>query len=219
MFEKKDKRDGAVPAIAELTFEQLQECLALGATLEQIRDLADGGFGFAQIKQLAGTLGQAKAQGAGLSASDLRLVLLDQRKALRPENDRHPGKSAFSYPEGDVARPKPPLRRSTYFNGIQEKEDALTPLEIEMYNRFEHPGREARNGMWKAHVVRNGSAEELFIVTEPHTLDGRQSLPGITSILRELLEGAAAANPDRLAARVTELEARIAQLHAAHPAA
>lgn len=200
---------GDVPAIAGLTFDQLQECLGLGATLEQITDLAEGGFAYEQIKHLSTTLGAAKSQGAGLSAADLRQVLQDQRKALRPENDRHPGKSAFSYPEGDVARPKPPLRRKTYFNGIQEQEDALSPNEIELYNRFDHPGRTARNGMWKASVRRNGSAEELWIVTEPHTLDGRQSLPGITSILRELLDGEAAANPDMLAARVTELEAEI----------
>lgn len=218
-FRDKTTSEEDVPAMATLTFEQLQECLALGATLEQVKDLAASGFGYAQIKTLATTLGTAKAQGAGLSAADLRQVLQDQRKALRPENDRHPGKSAFSYPEGDVARPKPALRRKTFFNGIKEEEDALSPAEIELYNRFEHPGREARKGMWKAHVKRNGSAEELFIVTEPHTLDGRQALPGITSILRELLDGEAAANPDMLAQRVTELEARIKQLSVAAPAA
>ena len=97
----------SVPAIAGLTFEQLQECLTLGATFEQVRDLAEGGFGYAQIVQLAATLGAAKAGGNGLSAGDLRQVLLDQRKALKPENDRHPGISAFSYPEGDKARRKP----------------------------------------------------------------------------------------------------------------
>lgn len=221
MFEKKkdpETGEASVPALAGLTTDQLTECFTLGATLEQVKELADAGFGYAQIKHLAGTLGQAKSQGAGLSAADLRQVLQDQRKALRPENDRHPGISAFSYPEGDVKRPKPALRRKTYFNGIQEQEDALSPTEIELYNRIDHPGRTARNGMWKAAIKRNGSAEELFIITEPHTLDGRQSLPGITSILRELLDGAAAANPDMLAERVAELEARIKQLSAA-PAA
>lgn len=200
--------DESPPALAGLTAEQLEECFALGATLEQIKDLADAGFQYAQIKHLAGTLGQAKTQGSGLSANDLRQVLVDQRKAMRPENERHPGISAFSYPEGDVKRPKPLLRRKTYFNGIQEREDALTPIEIDLYNRFIETTL-ARNGMWKAHVKRNGSAEELWIITEPHTLDGRQSLPGISSVLRELLDGEEAANPDTLFARVTDLEARL----------
>ena len=66
--------------------------------------------------------------------------------------------------------------------------------------------------MWKAEVLRNGSAEELLITTEPKTLDGRQSLPPITSILRELLDGQAAANPDLLANRVAELEAQIKRM-------
>ena len=58
-----------VPAIAGLSFEELQECLALGASLEQVRELAEGGFGYSQIRQLSSTLGQAKSQGAGLSAA------------------------------------------------------------------------------------------------------------------------------------------------------
>lgn len=200
-----------IPAIAGLSFEELQECLSLGASLEQVRELAEGGFGYSQIRQLSSTLGQAKAQGAGLSAGDLKQILVDQRKALKPENAMHPGISAFSYPEGDVARPKPQLRRETFFNGIREDEDSLTPTEIELYNRFEGT-RTARNGMWQAEVRRNGSSEQLHIVNEPRTLDGRQALPAISLILRELLEGQEAVNPDTLAQRVAELEARIRSL-------
>lgn len=207
----KDKAD--VPAIAGLTFEQLQECLGLGATLEQIKDLAEGGFGYAQIKQLAGTLGAAKASGGGLSGDQLKQIIesthLSTRKALRPENERHPGISAFSYPEGDVARPKPTFVRDVYFNGSRERHDQLSALEVELYNRFDAT-RTARNGMWRAEVRRNGSTEELHIVTEPRTLDGRQGLPGLTMVLRELLDGEAAANPDKLAERVAELERLIA---------
>ena len=200
-----------VPAIAGLSFEELQECLALGASLEQVRELAEGGFGYSQIRQLSATLGQAKSQGAGLSAADLKQILSDQRKALKPENAMHPGISAFSYPEGDKARPKPPLRRETFFNGVREEEDSLTPTEIELYNRFEGT-RTARNGMWTAEVKRNGSSEQLIINNQPRTLDGRQALPAISLILRELLEGQEAVNPDTLAQRVAELEARIKSL-------
>jgi len=57
-----------VPALAAMTAEQIQECLLLGATFEQIRDMADAGFGYTQIVSLLATLGQAKTQGQGLSA-------------------------------------------------------------------------------------------------------------------------------------------------------
>ena len=197
-----------VPALAGLTADQLTECFALGATLDEVKALADSGFQFEQIKYLAKSMGGAKSKGSVFTGDDLKQILLEQRKAMRPENDRHPGISAFSYPEGDKARPKPALRRNTYFNGIQEREDALTPAEVELYNRFTET-RTARKGMWKAEVRQNGSSEELFIITEPHTLDGRQSLPAIPSILRELLDGAEAANPEKLYARMMELEARL----------
>ena len=207
------KGDKDVPAIAGLTFEELQECLALGASLEQVKDLAESGFGFSQIKQLASTLGSAKTQGAGLSAGDLRQILLDQRKAMKPENDRHPGISAFSWPEGESKRPKPALRRKVYFNGIPEDAESLTPTEIELYNRFEGT-RLAKSGMWKAEVRRNGSSEILFITNEPKTLDGRQSLPALSLIARELLDGDVAVNPELLASRVAELEAKIRSMSA-----
>lgn len=206
---KSEKAD--VPALAGFTAEQIQTCLVEGASLEQVKDLAEAGFQFEQIVHLAKTLGTAKAQGAGLSASDLRQVLVDQRKALRPENDRHPEISAFSHPEGNLKRPKPSLRRKTYFNGIQEQDDSLTPMEIDLYNRFGET-RLARRGMWKADVRRNGSEDELWILTEPHTLDGRQGLPPLVSVLRELLDGEEAANPEKLFARVADLEARLKAL-------
>lgn len=213
---KNDTRE--IPAIAGLTFDQLQDCLRLGASLEQITDLSDAGFGVEQIQQLATTLGAAKTQGAGLSAGDLRQILLDQRKAMKPENDQHPGISAFSYPEGDQARPKPALRRKTFFNGTIQRVDELTAVEAELYNRFDAT-RTARTGMWTAQVRRNGSEEELWILTEPHTLDGRQSLPELSLILRELLDGKAAADPASLALRVAELEAQIRLLGTAQPTA
>lgn len=207
---KTEKAD--VPALAGLTAEQLTECFQLGASLEQVKELADAGFGYEQIKKLAATLGGAKAgPGGGVSAGDLKALLEAQKKALRPENERHPGISAFSYPEGEVARPKPAFVRDVFFNGGRERHDQLSVIEVELYNRFDQT-RTARGGMWRAEVRRNGSAEELHIITEPRTLDGRQSLPPLTMLLRELLDGEAAANPDKLAERVAELEARIKAL-------
>lgn len=206
------KKDDGVPAIAGLTFEQLQECLTLGASLEQITSLAEGGFGYEQIKTLAGTLGAAKAQGVGVSAGDLRELLQAQRKAMKPENEQHPGISAFSYPEGDQARPKPLLRRDTIFMGIRQREESLTPAEIELFNRFTVT-KTARGGRWEAKIKLLDGAETLFVTcAEARTLDGRQSLPSLELILRELHDGAAATDPATLSARVAELEAQIKAL-------
>ena len=204
-------KSDSVPAIAGLTFEQLSECLRLGATLEQVRELAEGGFGFEQITQLSVTLGQARGSGGGISPSDLKQILVDQRKAMKPENEMHPGISAFSYPEGEQKRPKPQLRRETYFNGVHEKWDSLTPMEVELYNRFDR-SMTAKGGNWKADVRKDGSSELLWIETFPKTLDGRQSLPPLHLLLRELLDGAAAVDPVSMATRVAELEARIKAL-------
>jgi hypothetical protein len=38
------------------------------------------------------------------------------QKAMKPENETHPGKSVFSYPEGDVARPRPELPHEFLYN-------------------------------------------------------------------------------------------------------
>lgn len=59
-------------------------------------------------------------QQAGVTAEALREILAANatsvQKAMRPENDTHPGISAFSHPDGDHAHPKPPLPFEFYFN-------------------------------------------------------------------------------------------------------
>ena len=206
------KKDETIPAIAGLTFEQLQECLGLGASLEQITSLAEGGFGYEQIKTLASTLGVAKGSGGGVTAADLKSLMQAQHKALRPENDRDPEISAFSHPEGNVARPKPTLRRVTIFLGGRVKDDDLTPLEIELFNRFD-VSKTARNGRWTADIRNIDGVERLIVKAAEHnTIDGRASLPGISMMLRELLDGPEATNPDTLAERVKQLEARIKEM-------
>lgn len=48
------------------------------------------------------TLKEILTETAQISATSMQ-------KALKPENEAHPGISSFSYPEGDVARPRPTL--------------------------------------------------------------------------------------------------------------
>lgn len=204
--------DEKIPALAGLDAEQLQECLVLGASLSHIKDLAEAGFGYVQIKTLCASLGQAKTAGAGLSSDDLKAILAEvatgQRKAMKPENDQHPGISVFSHPEGEILRPKERLKREVHFNGSRQGEDELTPVEIDLYNRFDKT-RTSRGGNWRAEVKRDGANEALFVTTGPFTRDALMSLPPLTAVLRELLDGAEAVNPDLLNARLAELEAKI----------
>lgn len=196
------------PALAGLTFDQLQEALALGATLDHVTQLSAAGFGFEQIKALAPTLAPKSTGGSGISADQLKELLEGQRKAMRPENEAPPLISAFN-PKGERDHPKARLTRPTFFNGGREREDALTPTEVELYNRFDRT-MTARDGKWKADLRQNGSAQELHITTvEIGSLDGRLSLPALTLILRELLDGAEAADPDKMADRIAALEAQI----------
>lgn len=57
----------------------------------------------------------------------------------RPENAEHPGISVYSYPEGELKRPKPVLRAPTIWAGRQLTGDVETPEEIDLLNRLQ-PG-------------------------------------------------------------------------------
>lgn len=62
----------------------------------------------------------AAQRAPGLELDALKTLLLETnrtaRKEAKPENDTHPGKSCFSYPEGDVAKPKPVLPFAFFYN-------------------------------------------------------------------------------------------------------
>lgn len=137
-------------------------------------------------------------------------TLAQQQRVTRPENAQDPGISAFSYPEGEVARPKPRLRRDTYCNHVKQYEDLLTPAEIESFNSFTH-NCTARSGMWVAKIEQNGTTERLFIDFPVKTPDDRMNLPnGLTLILAELRGGPRAVDVGSMAQRIAELEALVA---------
>jgi hypothetical protein len=60
-------------------------------------------------------------QAGGITKEDLASILeansKTMQKALKPENDTHPGKSVFSHPEGDIAKPKGDLPFQFFYNG------------------------------------------------------------------------------------------------------
>lgn len=91
-----------------------------------------------QFAQLIALLGKQQS-GGGIDKDDLRDVLESSQKgfmkAMRPENETHPGKSHFSYPQGDVERPRPKIPWPTFmWNGYPQHKfpEELTWYELEI---------------------------------------------------------------------------------------
>lgn len=115
----KEREDGAAPVA--LTHEQ-----------------------FAELLQMVG-----QASGSGVTAETLRTILREvsqisatsMRKALKPENPQAPDISVYSYPEGELAKPRPKLRCDITWGGapLRDLAHTLTAREIDLLNQIE-PG-------------------------------------------------------------------------------
>ena len=163
-----------------------------------------------------------RGAGAGLSENQLELLLTRvgentaaaMRTSLKPENAEHPHISAFSYPEGDLAHPKPDLRVKTWFCGIEENKDRLTPNEIEAYNAI-RTKRRARGGDWKADLRNPGQDNEELVIWIPcETVDQRMGLPPLELILNELNGGPSTADLGGMLATIRRLEQELAEAKA-----
>lgn len=134
-------------------------------------------------------------------------------KAVRPENEIHPHISAFSYPEGDIARPKPAMKRDVYFNFHKEDPEQLTPAEIEAYNAIDDDC-EARGGQYTIEIRGRGrKREELHMTVPVAHFDHRMNLPGsLLLLLHELKTGRGLEDIDGLIAEVMRLREENASL-------
>lgn len=155
-------------------------------------------------------LERVQASGGGISKDDLKEVMESNsegmRRALKPENARHPDVSAFN-PKGERDFPRPPLRRKTFWIGVPLQASELSAEEIELFNSIEHP-MTARNGTWTAELKNAGT--ELHINFPNATIDERMDLPSMKVLMTELIGGARSVDPDSLLARVAELEKKLA---------
>jgi hypothetical protein len=88
----------AAPASAPISGDQFERLIAALTAQAQTQQPLDK----AALKEIL-------TETAQLSASSMQ-------KAMKPENDTHPGISALSYPEGDVARPRPTLPFECFYN-------------------------------------------------------------------------------------------------------
>lgn len=109
----KTKTDDEIDTTPAYSKEQLRAIVAAGMSVREARLLLDDGYTpddvleIAQVQAAAATQAAATAQTATAKA---------MQKAMRPENETHPGISCFSYPEGDRAHPKPPLPFEVYLD-------------------------------------------------------------------------------------------------------
>jgi hypothetical protein len=160
----------------------------------------------------------------GLTQEQFAQTLENQRKALNPINPIHPGISAYSYPEGDRARPKPHLVCDQFYeNNAPLREDQLSPEEIESYNRVANaipkPGDRllAWDGRLKAERTDNG--RRVMITFPTKSVDDLNRANGVSILFRNmaLVEGEAAANPNSILQRLLAAEAEIQKLRTAQP--
>lgn len=159
-----------------------------------------------------------RSQAQGITGDQLAAILEkvgvksaeSMQRAIRPENDIHPGISAFSYPEGDVAKPKPIFqgadgqKRDVYLNFHRETEDMLTPAEIEAYNSIQQD-YEAHGGSWKAQITDKG--RRLNVLVPVAFMDSRMNLPpSLLLLLHELKTGNGVAEIHELLAEIARLK-------------
>lgn len=127
-----------------------------------------------QFAQLLQVLAAGRDRGNGLDTETLKTALegaallsaQTMRKAMRPENETHPGVSVFSYPEGDVARPKkiPPF--AFFYNGYPCSKFMETEhwREVELMNDVQ-PGEFT--------VIRMDGSKMTVSVTAERDADGQ----------------------------------------------
>lgn len=179
-----------------------------------------------QLEALLMRVSAAQGGGGGLTneqfAETLRQTMGTQAEAfgrqLRPENVVHPGISAFSYPEGDLARPKPILKdangkpRETIFCGARQAESTLTPAEIDAFNAITG-SCEARGGSWFARIKPSGKgkSEVLWVHVSCADIDDRMELPSLSVILNELASGPKAVNLESVLAQLQDLKDQLAR--------
>ena len=141
------------------------------------------------------------------------------------ENPNYPKISAFSYPEGDRARPRPTLLRETWHNSARVREDQCTPEEILAFNALSaslpnaDDERTSRDGKWIAKVSRNN--QKLIVIIPCKTIEDRDeaNMSSVLMFCRELAEGKGAVTPQSMAADIAQLKSdrdRLEQLLASN---
>lgn len=145
-----------------------------------------------RISQLEQQIAALTAQLARQSSADMGVeaVRLLAERSAPINNPNYNEVSPFTYPEGEKGRAKPKLSRDTFFCGARQRDEELTPQEIDLFNAFTSSRSLPKPyGSWTARLTRNGTAEELHVDVPAGSVDARMSLPSLAAILGELLTG------------------------------
>lgn len=161
----------------------------------------------------APTLQSIVAAFQATSATAVRETLRQERR----ENPNYPERSVFNPggvfdDQGKALTKKVTLRRPTYYNGVRLGGELETIEEIELCNRFTETriARKDEPQPWEAIVEHRGQANERLLIKVPSkTIDDRMGLPTFTSILAELLGGAAAVDPLSLQRQIDDLRKQV----------
>jgi hypothetical protein len=162
-------------------------------------------------EEFARTVRRSNAQSPGLS-----VFTYDKRCEHCRTKTPHPALDADGQvvpgATGPLAHPKPRLIHKVLVCGGPQQEDALTPLEIELFNQFTKSVT-AHNGNWVAMLRRDGTTSVLTIDFPAKTLDHLQDLPRtMAELLAELLYGEEATDAMDLVGEVMRLKKRLAEL-------
>jgi hypothetical protein len=206
------------PVIVQLTADQLEAMLGriLAASNGQ-----PGGETMAAIEALRASVAATQLLGEEVKRTVLR------------SNADHRHQSVFDFDircedckagrihaaTGHYGHPKVELRHETLFCYGKQSAEALTPVEIELFNSFER-STEARDGTWTATIERaSAKRQRLHVVVPCATIDDLASLPPLEQILMELLYGKEVVDPVISAKRIHDLEERLKQMEAQMAAA
>jgi hypothetical protein len=190
------------PALAGLTSEQLHECLALGATLGEIKDLAESGFGYEAIASMASLLVKNRSGGGG--QAEMLAILKQQaenqsvqNERTRPrENANYVAQSIFLQPNGEPWAKT--LKCEMYFGPTLLNRTPLTKEEVDALNLLQPVVkalvRKVDNSQVRVTVRPRedaiGRLESLTIEAPMKKDDNPQHYPPIVDFARQLAQAA-----------------------------
>lgn len=147
--------------MAETPITMAEALVQLSDTLKLVKQNADRTPEVELTKILADITETMRVMSANSTATaDAQMQLIHRQM---PENQEHPQISAYSYPEGDLKRPKPALKCPVFWVGYPETVETLTPAEIDALNTLT-PGT--------YRVTKQDGSRIPFTVEGKQTLDG-----------------------------------------------
>jgi hypothetical protein len=167
-----EQTDGQpVTALASLTPEQLRECLELGATLAEIKELVSAGYSAEAIASLASLLVANRSGGGDMAR--MMSVLQQQQATMqesversRPkENPHYKANSIFLQENGEPWAKQ--LKCEIYLGSINYNKSPLTKPEVDALNLIQP--------VVKATITKNDGAPLLVAVLPKADAVGRLS--------------------------------------------